>query len=310
MLKYFICPDNQYVEIEKCIANGGCRLGKRCLTRATLVELSKVRPWNGIPSTTQLLVGTYEMMLRITRDYAESPQDTMFRLLGTRVHGGLEGEDLEDSIMEADLQMVTSYGISMRPDLLEKEDNWNILTDYKVAGSYKVRKALGLHEYVEDHPTDVYKITTKVKDPISGVDIVRKPGQPKIVKKWRADIKKQDCLDWVRQLNMYRIGIEEKGDRVDEMRIEAIVRDGGLYAATSNGVSDRVYLIPIPEVPNEHIIRYFTYQRDNLLKALKNNDWEYHCNSDECWGGNKCKIQQNGRSYCTVRSFCKFEKDK
>lgn len=306
MLTQFICPDNNTIKIEDCIKSGGCRLGKRCLTKATLIELAKIRPWNGIPSTTQLLVGTYEMMLRITKDYAESPQDMMYRLLGTRVHGGLESEDVEDSIMEDDLQMVTSHGISMRPDLLETEDNWNIITDYKVSGSFKIMKALGMYAYLEESNTEVYKQQTKIKDPLTGIDIYRKAGDKKLIKKWTQDINKQDCIDWVRQINFYRIGLQEQGYKIDEMRIEAIVRDGGLMSALNYGIDKKVYLIPLPFLSDDQVIGYFTKKKNDLLKAVETNDWSFKCSGDECWDGNKCKLRDDGRSYCSVREYCKF----
>ena len=306
MLTQFICPDGGKINISECIDNKGCRLKKRCLTKATLVELAKVRPWKGVPSTTQLLNGTYEAMLKIKHDYAESPQSMMFRLLGTRVHNGLEGEDIDGSMMEEELQMVTSHGISMRPDLLEMEDDWNILTDYKVCGAFKVNKALGMYSVLEESKTEVYKVSAKVKDPETGVEIHRKPGQPKLIKKWSNDINKQDCDDWVKQLNYYRIGLQEQGYRIDEMRIEAIVRDGGLVVAREYGIQDGVYLIPIPKIDDNIIISYFSKKKEDLLKAVEQGDWEYQCNQEECWGGNKCRLRDNGKSYCSVRDFCKF----
>lgn len=299
MLRYFSCPDKGKIEVSKCVVKGGCRMGKRCLTLETLKQLSYQRTFDGTFSTTQLINGTCEAFLKLTRDYTENPMDQMFKLLGTRVHGKLSASDDDDTMKEGDLRIITSHGISMQPDLLEQEDDWNILTDYKVSGSFKVGKAIGMKAKLVE-TEDTYNKATTIKDPESGVDITRQKGDKKLAKSWEADINKQDCLDWVRQLNYYRIGLEEKGFHIDEMRIEAIVRDGGLMSAINYGITEKVYMIPIPKIPDEEIISYFVMKKDALTKALNDGKVTEGCTSDERWGGRKCQM------FCQVSEFCDF----
>ncbi len=298
MLKYFICPDGEKIEVSACLKDGGCRLVKRCLTKSTLMALSKQRKWNGIPSITQLIKGTMEAFLLITKDYAESPQDSTFKLLGTTVHKNLEENEFGDSLAEGDLQYVTTDGISMRPDLLETEDGWNILTDYKVSGAYKISKALGMYATLEEDKKYQYKQKTTITNPDTGEKITCLKGDNKMVKVWKRDIRRQDCMDWVRQVNGYRLGIKEMGFEVNEMRIQAIVRDGGLQAATTYGVTEKIYLIPIPTLSDIGIREYFIQKKIALDTALQNDKWAIPCNREESWDGRKCK------KYCSVAEFC------
>ena len=303
MLKRFICPDGEEVEIKECLKNNGCRIGKRCLSHATLTKLGEAREWKGTPSTTQLIKGTMEAFLEITEDYAEDPNNMMFKLLGTTVHAGLEQYEFAGASMEGQLAYVTKDGISMIPDLLETEDDWNILTDYKVSGSYKIAKALGIYAVLEEG-NETYKRKTKIIDPETGDQIERLKGQKKLVKVWKRNIQRQDCADWIKQVNYYRMGIEEKeGIHIHEMRIQAIVRDGGLQIATTRGLDKNAYLIPIPKVDDKTIRKYFISKRDTLWKVLQGKIKPEICNEDERWQNNKCE------RYCSVKQFCPHGKE-
>lgn len=306
MLERFICPDGNEVLMSECIKNKGCRLGKRCLTRSTLIELSRVRPWNGVPSTTQLLNGTYETFLRITIPYAESPDNMAFRLLGTMSHAKLEDHEVSDSIVEE--RLIGKDGVSGQADILETEGGWNILTDYKNSGSYKVAKALGAYPVWEDHLTDIYQKKTTIT--MNGEKIIRERGEPKLVKSFKFDINKQDCPEWKLQINKYRIDLEEAlGINIDEMRIQAIVRDGRTAMAKSYGITRGMYLIPIPHMDNDEVTDYFKYKKHALEKALEFGYCDTKCNDLETWDGNKCKINDDGMSYCPVRKYCKFMRE-
>lgn len=298
MLKYFICPDGQQSEIATCLADGGCRLKKRCLTKSTLTSLGKQRKWAGIPSVTQLIRGTMEAFLLITEDYAESPQESTFKLLGTTVHKNLEENEFGNSLAEGDLQYTTKDGISMRPDLLETEDGWNILTDYKVSGSYKIAKAIGLYAVLEEDTKNQYKQRTNITNPENGEQITRLKGDNKLVKVWKRDIRRQDCLDWIRQTNYYRLGINEMGFDVDEMRVQALVRDGGLQIAQQRGLDEKIYMIPIPVLDDVAVRSYFVSKRTALLKALDDVKCLQPCTDEESWDGRKCE------QYCSVADKC------
>lgn len=298
MLKYFVCPDDAYELISHCLEK--CRLNKRCLTKPTLMKLAQVREWKGVPSVTQLLNGTYQSFLRINYDYAESPDKMAYRLLGTSVHAGLE--DIEDESMMIESSNIGSDGISGTSDLVETEGDWNILTDYKTSGSYKVAKALGAYQVCEDSAIEVYKQKTVVT--VDGVKVTRLKGEPKIVKKWKFDLRKQDCKDWILQLNKYRIDIEESTDiKIDEMRIQAIIRDGGTINAKNNGLEKNIYLIQIPFMDDKIVQSYFFEKKRDLMDALDKGDWDYKCTEEETWNGIKCE------RFCEVSEFCKFMED-
>lgn len=295
-LKYFICPDREFVLVGQCIKSGGCRLKKRCLTQATLISLSEQREWTGIPSVTQLLKGTKEAFLLITQDYAEDPDEIAFRFDGTSMHSDLESQDVEGATIEE--RFTTSHGITGAPDILETEDGWHILTDYKKSGSFKVAKALGMTEVVRDSPNEVYKQKTYIT--VDGIKISREKGEPKIIKSHVPDFSKRDCWDWDMQVNYYRIGLEERGHRIDEMRIQALVRDGGTMSATKYGLMKRFYLIPVPFINNEQVIEYFIRKRDQLMKALDQGFWNEPCTPDEHWNGRKCE------RFCSVKTMCEY----
>ena len=296
----FICPDGESILISECIAQNGCRLGKRCLTRATLMELGKVRLWEGKPSVTQLLNGTYETFLRITEDYAESPDDMAFRLLGTRSHAGLEDHEVDGALIE--YRTEGSDGVGGTFDILETEGGWNVLTDYKYSGAFKVAKALGAYEVYEDHATDVYKQKTTIT--VDGEKICRLKGESKVIKYTKFDLRRQDCYHLILQLNKYRINLEEEGIKVDEMRIQTVVRDGGLMSATRYGLDRRIYLIPIPFLSDDEVNQFYKHKKEHLMVALDKGDCDTMCSPEENWGGRKCE------KFCAVRDKCKFMKNK
>ncbi len=298
MLTRFICPDGAEIEIRECIAK--CRLGARCLTKQTLFKLSEVRPWKGIPSVTQLLKGTYQAFLEITEDYAEDPNSMAFKLLGITVHAGLD-TSVSGTLSEDDMgRLISKDGISGLPDLYEEEDGKRILTDYKTSGSYKITKALGIAYTLQDSQTEVYKQKTVVTDPITKEKITRLKGEPKLLKVWKEDLSKQDCKDWVLQLNYYRLMMEEAGFPIDMLRVQSIIRDGGLQVATTRGLDKLMYLIPIPILSNDEINDYFIPKKNDLLAALVANNWSTQCTDEETWEGRKCG------NYCPVSKQCRY----
>ena len=231
--KYFICPDNQKCEISGCLQS--CRMEKRCLSLPTLRAISQQREWTGIPSTTQLLKGTREAWLEIVNDdLIINPQDRMFSLLGTKVHGTLE-RHADNMLSEERISDEVSSG---QMDCYDA--NSMTLYDYKTAGSYKVMQALGI--VMVDVPTgEVYKTGEK-------------KGQPKTRKEPQNG--QPDMREWELQLNDYRIKLESQGFAVKDMYIEAIVRDGGTIAARSRGIIQNAYLIPVRRMPDEEVKTY------------------------------------------------------
>ena len=273
--KYFICPDNQKCEISGCLQS--CRMEKRCLSLPTLRAISQQREWTGIPSTTQLLKGTREAWLEIVNDdLIINPQDRMFSLLGTKVHGTLE-RHTDNMLSEERISDEVSSG---QMDCYDA--NSMTLYDYKTAGSYKVMQALGI--VMVDVPTgEVYKTGEK-------------KGQPKTRKEPQNG--QPDMREWELQLNDYRIKLESQGFAVKDMYIEAIVRDGGTIAARSRGIIQKAYLIPVRRMPDEEVKTYFKIKADALQSALATEVIPPPCTDEECWERRKCK------AYCTAWEHC------
>ena len=163
------------------------------------------------------------------------------------------------------------------------------ITDYKLWGSFRVAKALGIEETgKEPHPTEVYKTTSKYG----------KEGSPKMIPVFKQVPEKADNWEAELQLNRYRVMLEELGLTVHEMRLQITVRDGGLYIAHNRGVYKNIYKIPVRRVENYNVQAYFQYKSDQLGIALMDNEYDIPCNNQESWGGVRC------REYCDVADFC------
>jgi hypothetical protein len=278
MIKFFSCPDKEKAQITDCLKK--CRMGKRCLSLPTLRLVAEQRPWEGKPSTTQLLKGTREAYLEIIHDdLTEDPKSQMFRILGTKGHGLLEQFTEGAEISETRLHDEFASG---KFDFYDPADK--ILYDYKTWGSYKVMKALGI-EMVDEGTGEFYK--TGAKKGLEKTHKVPKLGKPDM---WEAEL----------QLNHYRLFIEAAGLPVEQMYIEAITRDGGTYSANSRGIKENAYLIPVKRLPDDEVHSYFKAKSQALLKALETNTIPDRCSDLEDWDGRKCK------DYCLVADYCDY----
>jgi hypothetical protein len=264
-LTEFICPDGVRISTQDCIAK--CRMDKRCAAVPTLLSIAKDRTWDGTPHVTSLLNGTMQEYLRVTQDYAVSPDSMAFALLGTSHHNVLESlanehgypAEIElkiDNLMQGKLD-------HLEPDPID-EGAW-ILWDYKTWGSFRVARALGL-----------VKVGQKVFRDDSRVDL------------------KEPSL----QLNAYRVMLEEIGVQVTEIRIQVTVRDGGTYTAKNRGVTKSLYNISVPILDNELVLSYFASKSQMLQKCLNEGAMPPICSDEERWQDNKCK------SYCEVAEHC------
>ena len=234
-----------------------------------------------LPSTTQLIQGTKAAFLKLTSDFDISPDSRAFMITGTKGHAALEAFDDDYSLAEEKFANEDVSGIA---DLLTDEDGQVILSDYKVSGSFKVAKALGFEEY-EEATGEFFK---------SGP----RKGQEKTRKLIRRSEKAIDRWEWEMQLNKYRINYERMGFKVDKLKIQCVVRDGGTYIARSRGVFRNVYYFDINMIPDEEVNAFFDRKRRDLLQALKQGYWSEVCTGAECWDGLKCA------SYCEVASHC------
>lgn len=286
-LTQFICPDNGKISIQECLAEGGCRLHSRCASRSYLRFVSQERLWTGRPSTTQLIQGTMCAFLKLTKEYAISPDQRAFMIHGTKGHNALEGAEDEFSLLEErfDDDSTEITGIA---DFIEVENGVSILGDYKTSGSFKVAKALGF--FIDEEDTgEIYK-TGKRK------------GEPKMRKILRRLPEKEDRWEWELQLNKYRLEIERRGFKIDNLKIQCCVRDGNTFIARSRGVFRNIYYFDISILDDTYVKDYFYKKHQDLLKALKQGYWELPCSSEETWEGLKCA------SYCEVAEHCSLGK--
>lgn len=295
-LKWFICPDGNQIELNKCISDGGCPFKNRCLARPVLKKVAIQREWKGIPSTTQLLKGTRQAYLEIIHDYAVKPDDRIFMLLGTTIHNDLE--KFGDDISIAELDLSDEEG-SIRPDLLECEHGEYVMIDYKVCGSFVLEKALGF-----------YKIDAPDLDPETGEQLLYKSGdkkgKPKTHKEIRQDNSKIDLGDWPLQLNNYRIGLEEKLKiKIKKLQVQAIVRDGGTAIAVGRGIKARAYLVDIPIINDTEVKKYFHRKKEDLLLCLRQKQVPPPCSEKE-----RLNDDRKCTDYCPVNKFCDYWKEK
>lgn len=293
----FYCPDRAKVLFKDCLYS--CRMGERCVSRPTLIKLSKQRVWTGIPSTTQSICGTREAMLKIIKPYFEHINNLAFALLGHKVHFGLE-ESADDSNAEIAFKDNIQTGII---DYYDPDER--ILWDYKTSGSFKVRKALGMVQIkVPDPSGAVYKKSGK------GF----KKGDPKMITMWERDENEVDMWEWILQTNRYAWWLIDAGKPVDKIKIEVISRDGGLKATLANGIESNITIIDVPLLSRDYVIDYFKRKAAMLRSAIALS-WAPVCNDKECWNGKKCE------GYCPVAHECnklsydhpskiKFQKEK
>lgn len=284
--KFFICPDGQQVDIGECI-NKGCRMAwrlpaGRCLSVRTLRAIADQREWKGMPSTTQLLKGVRESYLEITTDYAIDPQESLFRVHGSKCHAFLDqfvgGNELGE-------ERLTDEVTTGQFDFYENETLW----DNKFWGSYRINKALGLQQ-IEIPTGEVYK-TGKNK------------GKPKIKKQW-VEGAEPDLFNETIQLNDYRMKLERLGFPVTKIFLEAIGRDSGTYIAKNRGIEQKGILIPVPIIPDEEVTTYLQRKRDALLTALETNTIPPICDQRERWADSPEMMGRKCEKYCNVRETC------
>jgi len=285
----FLCPDAGKIKIEDCFKE--CRLvGKinpvngmpyvpcgRCLSLPTLREVSNQREWTGKPSTTQLLRGTREAYLMLTKDYAIAPKSMMFALHGTHVHANLENGMSPDELGEQRLDDGISTGAFDYYDPVTKT-----LYDYKTYGSFVAASLMGLGS----------------KKVLVGH---YKNGKPRYKTIITYDNPKHN-FDLAVQMNDYRMKLKKcLGIEVENMVCEVIVRDGNTYMATNRGITDNAYLVPVNKISDRWVERYMKKKASDLLKALETGVMPPPCKPHECWHGNKCS------KFCAVAQYCKGE---
>lgn len=317
MLKWFLNSKGEKIPVEDCL--NGALSDEYPLSY--LHVCAQERTWKGIPSTTQLINGTRMEYLKLLTPYAASPDDFAFRIVGTRGHQALERATPAESITELKLSDDEKSGI---PDLIEKQPNgehW--LVDYKVWGSYKVVKALGLEKtkvpgYYDDGSPMLYQRSGKGYN----------AGDQKMVSVFTPNPDKVDIPDVELQLNCYKYFVEDSlGIKIDAMYLFIVVRDGNTVTARQRGIKFNTTYVKVRELEFDRIKDYFGDKRAALLKTLHGYELEITenverlgigfsaiqevndpealkhscppmCNNQESWDGRRCD------GYCPVSEIC------
>tara|TARA_Y100000004_G_scaffold50632_1_gene55836 strand:- start:142 stop:1035 length:894 start_codon:yes stop_codon:yes gene_type:complete len=291
-LKGFKYPDGDVVRLLD-VKTGNVDVDRMQVSLPTLLHMSKDRDPDRKPSTTELIQGTCQSYLQRTQDYYIYPDDNAFSLAGTLHHLKLEESsstlvsNLTKSRLASEITL-ESLGITGTIDLYDRETN--TLVDYKFSGSYKIAKCLGVQVKHGYHPTEVYKKSGRWG----------KAGTPRRVKEFYIDKDTADMEDWGWQVNFYRYLLEQNGYPVDNMYVQATVRDAGLQIARERGIDKKIYMIEVPYINDEHLLDMFETKRDALLLSLDNEELPDKCTDEETWNGTKCK------SYCSVRDICPY----
>lgn len=285
--KWFICPDGERIEIDKCLSFRGCRMKERCATLPFLRLVGHEREWKGItPSAAGN--GARYLFLKATTDYAIDPNDRVWSAFGIGTHAKLSIHAYTFNVLSE--EVISNREIEGIADVLEqserKEGYYN-LYDYKTWGSYKLMRALG-GDYVELKDEDGNPILYK-----SG----KKKGKPK--KGYVMGIIKPALRNEELQLNMYRILFEHNGFPIDRMVLQVIPRDGGTHIAKSRGIERNLYMIPIRRLPDIDVKEYYRSLAHAVDEAF-NHGYAPRCNEWESWDGRRCE------GYCEVAEACKL----
>ncbi len=285
----FVCHDNNAILIKDCLFR--CRMGRRCSTLAYLRLISEDREWRGV-TPSMAGTGPRQIYLKDTCQYYVIVDAQAFMALGTGVHGKLSARKYTENILSE--ERFEDGETKGTPDCLEEDENkngWYVLSDYKIFGSFKVAKALGM-TYVEvplldDKGEPVLYVRTKKK------------GTPKTTKVFAVDTKYADVYAETLQTNRYRILIEKAGFPVSRIQLQAIVRDGGTWMAESRGIVQNTYIIDIPILDNEEVLKYYRKLSDEVEQA-RETGYVRRCSSWETWKGLRCE------KYCDVYYACEL----
>jgi len=277
----FECPDGEKIQIEKCLET--CRMGARCVSKPTLLLMSKRRTWRGKISATQGLNGTRMEYLKLTRPYSERPVDRAFALLGTFHHLRMQGVSVPESLTEEWMEDEAGTGIFDCYDAEEKT-----LYDYKTCGCYKINRALGKIKTEEVIPEG---------DPDAGVyKSGPRKGQPRTRVVW--SMGEPDIFEWQMQVSRYAWMLRDAGFEVERAIIQATARDYNAQNARQYGLNRQIYLIPIDILPRDVVMAYYLEKQNALRSALEKNEMPPPCSPRETWEGRRCA------GYCPVWHYC------
>lgn len=140
-------------------------------------------------------------------------------------------------------------------------------------------------------------------EPIDGTDTYRlidykSWGGFAVRKALGTELKDPDVHDTALQLNHYRLMFEEVGFKIVELFVQVTVRDYSAQTSKQYNLTEKMFLIPMPFMPDNEVRDYFTDKSERLCYALKDGVMPEMCDYDSRWGGRRCRF------YCEVAEFC------
>ena len=285
----FICPNQERIKITDCLKK--CPYTHRCLSPSTLALIADDRPFTGV-SPSMAGKGDRQIYLENMVDFAIDPRSKMFMTYGTRHHMAKEGYAGEYG----------EYSLDGGGTIDDYDKKTKTLYDSKFVGTGRLDR-IAVKVWVETG--EVYKVN--YKDKKKGDKKVK----PIVGNRW--DI--SDDHDWVRQLNFYRIKLENMGYTVENIFVEATIRDGGTGIAIGKGYTDLVYMIPIQIVEDNDIYNYYEDKESGLREKMTMGTPPPICEEKERWNDNiRCAFycdvfeecgREGGWEYSTLRKIVK-----
>jgi len=272
MKKWFVCPDQERIEIDRCLDN--CRYPTRCLSPATLALVADDRPFKGV-SPSMAGKGDRLIYLEETCYYAVDPRSKMFMTYGTRHH----------SAKEEYAGKFGEFKLDSGGTIDDYDEDSMTLYDSKFVGTGRLDRIVK-KAWLETG--EVYKVNYKDK----------KKGDPKVkpvIVGWNIP----DDDDWVYQLNMYRIKLGMMGYPTAHIVVEATLRDGGTGIAIGKCYMEMVYMIPIQINSDSEVLSYYQQKEARLHDAFMNEQVPPICTEEERWNDDmRCKF------YCDMFEAC------
>ena len=302
MIKGFICPNGTKVPFDKCFEH--CT--NRCATLPILILIKRnLTKSNTHISVTQLLKGTRQTYLELTKDYYVPPKDMIFSLFGTAIHNQLElikENKAKEELKKIKQEIKETLGedvIDEHGELKETFKSTPIGKRY-----YKTKRELyNEQRFINFSFEERIFLTIDNNIKITGIpDLYDRKNKAlydyKISGSYAiASAKETGKKEWTFQLNAYRIALEQNGYPVESMYIQAITRDGGLYTARQKGI-ENMEIIPVEFISDNIILEFYKEKYKALITAIETNQMPPPCSNEESWNGKKCKY------YCPVLEYC------
>lgn len=276
--------------------------------------VSKPREYKGTMGVTSVLNGHRYNYLKYKVRPDFDLNGSAFMALGISSHNVMDSNVADKDESE---EWLLDGNVKGRSDLLEVNEGMNILSDYKVSGSYKVASSIGIVEGPKVPVFDQFGNPVLYQRNGKGYN----KGDQKMEKSYIVDPAKGECWEYSMQLNKYRIMYQKQGVRIDKLQIFFIVRDGGTIASKSRGVDKNIYLLEIPFLPDEEVEQFYNtrtkqfYEIMSQTKEIEGTPEEVVaqtvakgvsiplCNARENWDGRRCE------NYCSYSFACKLFND-